>query len=239
MHPSDATLLALVQGELGRDEVAELWTHLTQCDTCAASAEKLRRGDEEMGRLLGVLDHPLPSLEPPMTTPRPRPLRRAAIAAGAALFAAGVAAASVPGTPVYRWIRERIEAQHSELPRPARAPTSTAPAQAAGGIELPAPNALIVQFTAAQPGGVLTVAVGSRPVVSLRAFGGAVAYRVGDGRLVVDNSHPADHYALEIPAGLGRLTITAGQRVIYRSDTASTVRSAAPDTISLAPGSPR
>ena len=239
MHPSDPTLLALIQGELGRDDVAELWTHLARCDSCAASLEELRRRDGEVGRLLSMLDHPVPRLEPPMTAPRPRPLRRALIAAGAALFAAGVAAASVPGTPVYRWIRERIETQHSDVSRPAPAPISPGPAQAAGGIELPAPNALIVQFTATQPGGVLTVAIGSRPVVSLRAFGGAVAYRVGDGRLVVDNDHPAGHYALEIPAELGRLTITANERVIYRSDTAPVVRSAAPDTVSLDPGPPK
>ena len=99
-----------------------------------------------------------------------------------------------------------------------------------------APSELIVQFTGEQPGGALTVAVGSRPVVSFRAFGGAVAYRVGAGRLVVDNSHPADRYVLEIPAELSRLTVTLGGRVIFHSDTAPALRSAAPDTISLTPG---
>ena len=237
MHPSDATLLALVQGELAPDEGTDLSAHLAQCERCVGRADELRRDDEDMAELLGLLDNPMPGLEPPITTPRARPFRHAAIAAAAALFVAGVAAASVPGTPVYRWIRDRIDAPRGEVPGPAPAPAAATPAQAAGGLEMAAPSALIVQFTAEQPGGVLTVAAGSRPVVSLRAFGGAVAYRVGAGRLVVDNSHPANRYALEIPAELGRLTITLGGRVIYHADTAAALRSAGPDTISLTPGS--
>jgi hypothetical protein len=136
-----------------------------------------------------------------------------------------------------RWIRERIEPPRGEAPHPAPAPVPTAPAQAAGGIELPAPATLTVHFTAAQPGGVLTVTRGSRPVVSLRAFGGAVAYRVSDGRIVVDNSRPAERYALEIPARVSRLTVTAGELVIHRWDTTSAIRPAASDTVFLDRGS--
>ena len=90
--------------------------------------------------------------------------------------------------------------------------------QAAGGVEVPATRELTLVFGEPEPAGRLTVVKADRPDVSLRAFGGAVAYQVGDGRIVVDNRRPALRYALEIPRGLPRLTVLVGDRVVFDSD---------------------
>jgi anti-sigma factor RsiW len=237
VHPSEAALLALLHGELPPPEASAARVHLAECGECAAGANELRRSDDEIGRLLGVLDHPMPRLAPPAAVPHGRSFRRAAIAAAAALFAAGVAAAAVPGTPLHRWIQARLEVPREPVSPPAAAAVRAAlPQQAAGGIEVPASSVLTVSFTEPQRRGLLTVSVADRPIVTLRAFGGAVAYQVGDQKIVVDNRRPAERYALEIPAGLRQLTVMLGGRVIYRSD--ARPRGTSPgDTISLSPDS--
>jgi anti-sigma factor RsiW len=234
VHPSEANLLALLHGELAPGEAAAVQAHLAECGDCMARADELHRSDEEIGRLLRALDHDVPRLHPPIATSRGRALRRAAIAAAAALFGAGVAAAAIPGTSLHRWIQGRLE-----VPREARSPAVAPPLreaspdeQAAGGIEVPAVRALTVSFTQPQRTGVLTVSVAPRPVVTLHAFGGGVGYQVGDAKIVVDNRRPAERYALEIPADLRRLTVMLGGRVIFQSD-GQTAGLPANDTISL------
>jgi hypothetical protein len=230
--------MALLHGELPRDEAAAARVHLAECGECVVGADELRRSDDEIGRLLGLLDHRMPRLDPPAMVPHGHSFRRAAIAAAAALFAAGAVAAAVPGTPLHRWIQARLEVPREPVSPPAAAPARRLPPdeQAAGGIEVPASSALTVSFTQPQRRGLLTVSVADRPVVTLRAFGGAVAYQVGDERIVVDNRRPAERYALEIPAGLRRLTVMLGGRVIYSSDGRPGGPSAG-DTISLSPDS--
>jgi hypothetical protein len=236
VHPSEATLLALLHGELLPREAAAARVHLAECRECVAGADELRRSDDEIGRLLGLLDHRMPRLDPPAAEPGGRPFRRAAIAAALALLAAGAAAAAVPGTPLHRWIQARLEIQGEPVSAPAAPPAVLPQQQAAGGIEVPASSALTVSFTQPQRRGLLTVSVADRPVVTLRAFGGAVAYQVGDQRIVVDNRRPAERYVLEIPAGLRRLTVTLGGREVYHSDDRPGGLSAG-DTIALSPES--
>jgi anti-sigma factor RsiW len=234
VHPSDAVLLALLHGELAPSEAVEVQVHLTDCADCSAVAVELERADLEIGALLGVLDHPMRRPRPPAAASRSQTLRRAAIATAAALFAAVAAAAAVPGTAFHQWIQTRLQA-----PRPALRQAATPPVtqilpdeQAAGGIEVPAPRALTITFTRPQPGAVLTVSVADRPVVTLRSFGGSVAYQVGDEKIVVDNRQPARRYTLEVPAGLRRLTVMLQDRVLYRSDEPQPATTRA-DTISL------
>jgi anti-sigma factor RsiW len=220
VHPSDATLVAMIHGELTDGAAARLRAHLAECADCAALEAELRAGDSEVHRLLTVLDHPVPRLHPPVAAARVPLLRRAALAASLALLLAGAAAAAVPGTPLNRWIRDRLAPSvpaggHRTVQAPARAAPGM---QAAGGVEVPATRELTLVFDEPEPAGLLTVARADRPDVSLRAFGGAVAYQVGDGRIVVDNRRPALRYALEIPMGLPRLTVLVGGRVVFDSD---------------------
>jgi anti-sigma factor RsiW len=235
VHPSDATLMALIHGELAAGPEAEAEAHLAECAVCASVLSELRMGDAEVGRLLGTLDHPIPQLRLPSTASRSPRLRRAVLAASVALLVAGAAAAAVPGSPLHRWIHGRLDASRDVGEQPAApAPARPVPVadQAASGIEVPAAGGLTIAFGEPEEGGILTVTVAARPDASLRAFGGAVAYQVGEGRIVVDNRRPAGRYALEVPSGMRRLTVLLGGRVVFNSD-GGPLGSAGRDTISL------
>lgn len=237
MHPSDVTLVAMIHGELIDGAAAELRSHLAACAACAGREAELRAGDEEVHGLLAILDHPVPRLHPPVAAARAPHLRPVVLAASLALVLAGAASAAVPGTPLNRWIRDRLVPSapadaHRTVQAPAR-PTS-GDGQAAGGVEMPATRELTLVFGEPEPAGLLTITRAERHDVSLRAFGGAVAYQVGDGRIVVDNRRPALRYALEIPRGLPRLTILVGSRVVFDSDHRP-LGPAGGDTVSLSP----
>jgi anti-sigma factor RsiW len=239
MHPNDATLLALIHGELDDEAAATVQAHVADCAVCQATEAGLRRVDIEITGLLRALDHPAPTLSPPAARARPR-FRHTALAASLALLLAGAAAAAVPGTALNRWIRSRLDGAPPTAPRaasPLPAPAGSVPAQAAAGIEIPAPRTLIVSFAAPETDGMLTVTVADRADATFQAYGGEVAYQVGDGRIAVDNRRPARRYTLEVPAALGRLTVlVAGRRAFDSGDHAL---GPDPDSISLSPGSAR
>jgi anti-sigma factor RsiW len=236
VHPSEATLLTLLHGEMDRDSMAEAREHLTSCAVCAAKLAHLREADGAVAGLLGSLDHPVPGRLPPAATRAPR-LIRSALAASIALLAAGAAAAAVPGTPIHRWVQEQLghtSPRGSERPGPAPATALPAPAseQAASGIEVPAIGGLTISFARPEEGGALVVVPSGRSNVSLRAFGGGVAYQVSAGRIGVDNQRPAGRYQLEVPNRLERLTVLIGKQVVFRSQGERSGR-AGRDTIPL------
>ncbi len=232
MHPSDATLLALIHGELAEGTRAETEEHVASCGICAAQLAELRDGDAIVAGLLSTLDHPVPRRVPMVLTRAPG-LSRIAIAASIALLVAGAAAAAVPGTPVHRWLQEHLSAPvRQEISRPAAPAASSSAEQAASGVEVAPAGGLTVSFREPEPAGTLIVATADRSNVSLRALLGAVAYQVGTGRIVVDNRGVAGRYQLEIPNSLERLTVLVGSQVIFRS-TGGRIAGAGRDTISL------
>ena len=214
MHPSDATLLALLHGELdGRDEESAR-AHVATCADCAGRSAALARADAETEDLLRLLDHPVPFR--PLPVPRQARPRwaRPAIAASLALLLAGAAAAAVPGTALHRWIAARLGA--APEPRPAPVVPLPPPAQTqAGGVELPGSGALTVTFAVPEPAGRLMVSAGSPDGAALHAFGGDVGYQVGKGRIAVDNRRPAGRYTLEVPPDLARLTVVVAGRTVF------------------------
>jgi hypothetical protein len=91
----------------------------------------------------------------------------------------------------------------------------------------------VVSFAAPEPGGMLTVSTGDGADATLRAYGGDVAYQVGDGRIAVDNRRPAGRYTLEVPATLSRLEVLVGGRRVF--DSADHPLGAGTDSLSLSP----
>lgn len=221
-HPSEARLLALIHGELPTGTAAESRAHLAECTECASVLEALRTSDAEIGELLGMLDHPTPGVRPPAIVSRSPRVRRAALAASLALLIAGAAAAAVPGTPLHRWIQSRLDVSRDAGPSREHAPPPIRPnsssGQSVGGVEVPTSRTLTVSFGTSEQGGQLTVARTDRPNISLHAFGGDVAYQIGEGSISVDNRRPAGRYELEVPAGLRHLTVLLGGRVVFDSD---------------------
>lgn len=221
MHPSDAALLAWTHGEFDAGVAAEVRDHVQGCGTCHARERELRDGDALVGRLLQTLDHPVPALRPPAALAPRRRVRRSVLAASLGLLIAGAAAAAVPGTPLHRWIHDRLLSSSAALPHPVPPLAVPPPGQAAGGVEVPGTTRLTIAFGVEEQDGVLTVTVGDRSDVSLQAFGGAVGYQIGSGKIVVDNRRPAGRYALDLPASVRRLTVVLGNRTIYDSDGAA------------------
>jgi hypothetical protein len=156
------------------------------------------------------------------------------------VFLAGAAAAAVPGTALNRWFRSQLAGAPPTAPRAASATPAaspTAPAQAAGGVEIPVPRALVVTFAESEAHGVLTVRATSRVDASLQAYGGDVAYQVSDGRIEVDNRKPAGRYTLDVPTGLSRLTVIVSGRSVF--DSAERPLASGLDSIPLAPADSR
>jgi anti-sigma factor RsiW len=240
MHPSDAALLALVHNELSTGESAAIRSHLAGCAACREREAGARSGEAQIGALLRLLDHPVPvRVAPEGRAPR-FGVRQAALAASLAVFLAGAAAAAVPGTALNRWFQSTLGSAPRSAPRAAPsapAPGVAAPAQVAGGVEIPAPRALVVTFAQAEAAGVLTVRASSRADASLQAYGGDVGYQVGDGRIEVDNGKPAGRYALEVPATLSRLTVLVDGRSVF--DSAVRAPASGIDSIPLAPAGSR
>ena len=222
-HPTDEALLALTHGELDRPAAELIRLHCAGCPDCARRAAAIRAEDGEVGRLLSVLDRPAPSMAAPAGSPVRAAgghRRSAALAASLALLVVGAAAAAVPATPLTRWVRSRRDGAPPPAPRAAPPPVIAAPAppsQAASGVELPLSRSLVVAFGVAEPDGVVTLRRSDRPDAALRAFGGGVAYQVGDGRISVDNRKPARRYALDVPAGVAELTVTVAGRTVFHS----------------------
>jgi anti-sigma factor RsiW len=235
VHPTDGSLLELIHGESSPDRVADIETHLESCPLCARRIDELRTGDAEIGRLLASLDQPVPQLSSPGGNTRPRQLRRTLLAASVALVVAGAAAAAVPGTAIHRWVQEQLgttpRANRPAVPA-VPAPASPTREQAASGIEVPVTKALTIAFAQPEEGGTLIIALADRASASLRAFGGAVAYKVAEGKIVIDNRRPAGRYELEVPNALERLTVLLGTKVVLNSDVAA-LRTAGGDTVFL------
>jgi hypothetical protein len=234
VHPTEAALLAFVHGELDSRAAATVRTHLSECGACAAAETALRREDSEVGGLLRALDHPVPHRSAPGTAAARARLLQPALAASLALLLAGVAAAAVPGTALNRWIHSRLE-NAPAAPRTTTTPTTPPPepGQAAGGIEIPAPRALVVAFDVPEPDGVLLIRAVDRADAALRAYGGDVAYEVADGRIRVDNHRPARRYTLEVPRALGAVTVLVADRPVF--DSGERPLESSPDSVSLAP----
>jgi hypothetical protein len=219
-HPTEEALLALAHGELDDAAAAAIRAHCAGCAACTARGAAVRAEDAEIGRLLGALHRPVPRLPVPAGRARASRRRSAALAASLALLVAGAAAAAVPGTPLNRWLRSRLDGAPPTAPRaapPASASIPPSPTQAASGVELPTSRSLVVAFAAPEAHGVVSIARTVRPDAALRAYGGDVAYQVGGGRISVNNRRAAGRYALEVPAGLGQLTVTVAGRVVFDS----------------------
>ena len=159
-HPAEGTLQALLDGELPRAERAEVERHLQACAVCRAEADLLLGAAARLTAALGPLDRPAPTERALAATSRQRwrrwvgvdagqVLRRAAVLV---LGVAGVASATVPGSPVRGWITGVLErVQVSSAPAGDSTATAAAAGTAAGAADSAA--AAGVAGSAAQPAG--------------------------------------------------------------------------------------
>jgi anti-sigma factor RsiW len=217
-HPADATLLEWIDGRLPGSIAAPLELHVGGCRTCTAEAERLRLLSATLERALSVLDPAVPTQMAYAALRRRRraawmPGGRRALARAAVLLmaVAGIASATLPGSPLRAWIGERFGGA-AEAPSGVRPPA--APAEPLAGVEiLPREGSVRVVLTNAGGGVRVRVRLADAEYVDVRGTGAAAGarFRTAPGRITVDGAEGGEvHIAL--PRRLRHAVVTVGGR---------------------------
>jgi hypothetical protein len=259
-HPPIDALRAFGDGEATAAEAGRTAAHLEGCTECRARLAGVRALREEIRQattlspppgtweriaarraageelILPVADVAVPRRSAAPAGRHRIPLRRAAVLL---LGMAGIASATVPGSPLREWLRGRGRAQ-AEAPGtpapPVPVPDSGA-ASAAGPAPLPAgaPEAGIgvepaggeVRVTISRPGPALRIRVrlGEGPVAQVRGRGAAAdaGYASGRGSIAVSDPRSGE-LEVVLPRAARRATLTVdGTRFVLLQDGQMTV----------------
>ncbi len=247
-HLDEGTLQALLDGELSAPDRAAAEAHLAACAECAAELRALGALEERLGALLGQADHPAPVAQAQMRFRSRRAAatqqrfggeaRRALLRAAALVLGlAGVAAASVPGSPVRAWIEETVlpaERAVQQPAAPAEAPTAApAPApvaEAPTGVSMrPRGGAMRVVLTDAAPGLRVRARLVEGEHAEVFATGAArgARFRTSPGRIEVAGAG-AGEVTVGLPRGASRASVSVNGRVVYEVKEGGEVRVTAP-----------
>lgn len=232
MHPSDAELQALIDGELDERGSKRVLAHLESCETCRDRRRALEFGLDETARLLRTLDRPPPgwSVEDvirvaetrslPASSREGRSLLRAASLVGL-LVAGAVVAAVVPGSPVREAIERMVQRPAAEEAAPLPAADSW---RRETGVALVPSGALEVAFEAGQSVGSIELVETAGDTARLEVRSDSVGFVVGDGSVLVQNRGTQASYRLAIPADLPSIRILIGPRTVYEAAGGEVVR---------------
>jgi hypothetical protein len=223
MHPSDARIQALIDGEMDLPRAAGVLAHLESCATCRDRQRALEFGLAETARLIASLEQPAPStsvddvirLAEGRTVParvEGRNLLRAASLAGL-LIAGAVAAAVVPG-PVRDAVERIVRGPAEEDAAPA--PVSD-PWRQETGVALVPIDALEITFEDGQAEGFLELIETGGDTARVEVRSDSVGFVVGDGAVLVQNRGSRASYRVAIPSGLPRVRIMIGPRTVYEA----------------------
>jgi hypothetical protein len=143
-HVAEGTIQALLDGELSAFESAAVQRHLEGCPACRAELDLLRSAAADLSAALVVLDLPAPLARAQRAVGRQRWRRWAGTDAGQALRraavlvlgVAAVASATVPGSPLRRWVEELRGGAAASAP--VASPVASAPAGSSAGEGAPA-----------------------------------------------------------------------------------------------------
>lgn len=216
-HPADGTLLEWIDGRLPGSLAAPLELHVGGCRACTAETERLRLLSATFDRAVAVLG---PAVSTQLAYAALQRRRRTAWMPGGGALAkaavlllavAGIASATLPGSPVRRWIGERLGGA-AEAPSGAREPA--APAEPLAGVEiLPRDGSVRIVLTNAGEGLRLRVRLADAEYVDVRGTGAAAGarFRAAPGRITVDRADGGEvHIAL--PRRLRHAVVTVGGR---------------------------
>ena len=223
MHPSDGHVQALIDGELDPPRAARVLAHLESCATCRDRRRALEFGLDETARLLESLDRPAPPTSVDdvirLAERRSVPVRaggrnllRAASLAGL-LIAGAVVAAVVPG-PVREAVERIVRGPTEEHPTPAAAPD---PWREEAGVALVPGDALEITFEAGQAEGSVELVEAGGDTARVEVRSDSVGFVVGDGAVLIENQGSRASYRVAIPAGLPRVRILIGPRIVYEA----------------------
>lgn len=223
MHPSDARLQALIDGELDEPGSKKVLAHLESCETCRARKRALRFNLDETAELLGALDRP-PSGRSvddvigvaegrslPARSGGGRTLLRAASLAGI-LIAGAVVAAVVPGSPVREAVERMVRGPMAE-DNPA--PLAADPWKREAGVALVPNGRLEITFEVRQPEAFVELVATGEDTARVEVRSDSVGFAVGDGSVLVRNRGTRASYRIAVPSNLPSVRILIGSRTVY------------------------
>lgn len=225
MHPSDAELQALIDGELDEDRLKGVPVHLESCVACRDRKRALELVLEETDRFLRALDRPPPgrSVEDvirvaearslPTRSRQGRRLLRAASLAGL-LVAGAVLAAVVPGSPIRQALERMVRGPAAEEAVP---PPAADPWRQEAGVALVPSAALEIAFAVGQTEGSVELVETDGDTARVEVRSDSVGFVVGDGSVVVQNRGARASYRLAIPAALSSVRVLIGSRTVYEA----------------------
>ena len=236
-HLTEAELMALADGEPSawRTEARE---HLVVCSSCALAVAEARVEDEVDAALLRMLDHapPIVDVAALIASPgRPESRRRvSAIAAGIGLlFAAGAAAAIVPGSPVHSYVASLLRRGSSAQMPPVSAPRpGSAPPVASRpmGVAFVAGTDVEVVLRAPQRVGEMRITLADAPLVRLTHRDGEAAYLLIPNGVLIENAGSHASYDLALPRNAVHARVRVGERTVFVRNGEHVQSSVAPDS---------
>ena len=244
LHPALDRLRAFAGGELAGARARRTAAHLQACAACRARVAALRARREQIVQATALAPPPraweriaarraageerlLPVGDAPIAVPDAADTRRAAGLRRAAVLlvgAAGVASATVPGSPVRAWLGS-FAAQEAAPPAPPAAAARTDPAAApAPASARPADAAPEAGIAVAQAAGEVRVVVmeagpalrirvrladGPRAEVRGRGAAAGAGFGSGRGRITVTGAREGE-LEVVLPRGARRASLTVG-----------------------------
>jgi hypothetical protein len=226
IHATEGALQALADDELPVADRLRLERHLEECPACTTELHALRAASAELSSAVQTVDRPAPVDAAYREFVRRRAsggrwgpevrrsLQRAAILV---LAVAGVASATIPGSPIRQWVGELLEPSTSESARaiaiqPEVAPTAAAAAEtsATGVSVLPANGRVTVALESPVPELEVRVRLSDREFAEVQVTGAAAAarFRTSPGRIEVAGAE-----AGEIRIGLPRSARNAAVQI--------------------------
>lgn len=239
MHPDEGTIQALLDGELEPAARAGTERHLAGCPACAEAAAELRAARDRFRFALRAADTAAP-VEPARAAVRRRAanagagraLRRGlARAALLVLGVAGIAYASVPGSPVRAWLERDAPAAHEPLAPLAVEPPAVHSVEppavhsvepAVSGISIrPEDGRVRVVLSASAPALRVHTRVGDGELAEVEATGAAAGarFRTGPGRIEVVGAGPGEvHVVLPRAAHTAVVEVNGEVRLLRQGE---------------------
>jgi hypothetical protein len=227
-HLSEGTLQQLLDGELSGPELDGAREHLDTCAACSAELRALEAAFATVGRGLLLLNPPEISLDLAHAGWRrrlrggwwSRAHRHIPRAAVLLLAVAGVASATLPGSPVRGWVESLWEGPPAAVePRPAPAPVSPPAEAPSAGVSVDAADGeLRVLVERSSPQLRIRVRLADQPRMSVRAMGEAAGarFRMGRGRVSVEDAG-AGELEVVIPRTAERASLSVdGRRFLLK-----------------------
>jgi hypothetical protein len=227
-HFDDEKMAVVIHGP-GKypDLEARVRAHVASCALCSQRFAALLAADREAGELLSLLDEPLPAVsETAIVAAATRARRingggrarrmsigssraRRAAAILAAITGMAAAAAAIPATRLHKILVGAFGSANSNSVPAAQAAPLPEP-----GVFLTTDSTLDVVFSGRNTGGLIHVHVVGGNQASLTSADPGSRYRVGTGRIVVDQPAQAN-FDLSLPRSLAHVRILVDGGVVF------------------------